>query len=85
MINIEIIGNENESNTNLLRRFTKRVRSSGVIKKVRAIRYKLRDASKYTKKKQALRSIKRKTEIEKLIRLGKLPDNRSGEKQNIDA
>ena len=34
MINIEIIGNENESNANLLRRFTKRVRSSGVIKKL---------------------------------------------------
>ncbi|MEK7182281.1 MAG: hypothetical protein AAB334_00585 [Patescibacteria group bacterium] len=85
MINIEIIGNENESNANLLRRFTKRVRSSGVIKKVRAIRYKTRDASKFTRKKQALRSIKRKIEIEKLIRFGKLPDNRSGEKQNIDA
>ena len=84
MINIEIIGNENESNSNLLRRFTKRVRSSGVVKKVRSIRYKTRDMSKFTRKKQALRSIKRRVEIEKLIRLGKLPDNRSKEKQNVD-
>ncbi|MBU3968710.1 hypothetical protein KJ991_00625 [Patescibacteria group bacterium] len=85
MINIEIIGNENESNSNLLRRFTKRVRSSGVVKKVRSIRYKTRDESKFTRKKQALRSIKRRAEIEKLIKLGKLPDTRSREKQNTDA
>jgi len=84
MINIEIIGDENESGTNILRRFSKRVRSSGVIKKVRAIRYKNRDASKFTRKKQALRSLKRRTEMERLIKLGKLPDNRSKEKQNAD-
>lgn len=85
MINIEIKGNENESNANLLRRFSKRVRSSGLIKKVRSLRYRARDESSFTRKKQALRSLKRKDKIEKLIKLGKLPDNRSKDKQNGDA
>ena len=44
--------NNNENMTNLIRRFTKRVQGSGVLKRVRSIRYSERSLSKFTKRKR---------------------------------
>ena len=74
MINIQVEKNSNENNTNLLRRFTKRVQGSGVLAKVRSLRYAQRSPSPYTKKKMALKYLKRKMEIDQLIKLGKISE-----------
>lgn len=77
MINIEIVKkNSNENDVNIIRRFTKRVRNSGILPRVRSIRYNNRKVSKLIKKKETLRGIARKAEIKKLIKLGKMPENR---------
>lgn len=73
MINIEVEKNNNENNLSLLRRFTKRVQGSGILPRVRSIRYKSRKLSAYKTKMKTLKSIKRKKEVEELIKLGKFP------------
>lgn len=76
MINIEVEKNNNENNLSLLRRFTKRVQGSGILPRVRSIRYKSRKLSAYKTKMKTLKSIQRKKEVEELIKLGKLPINK---------
>jgi ribosomal protein S21 len=73
MINIELTKNNNENNLGLIRRFSKKVKSSGIIARVRSIRYHQRDESKYTRKKRTLKSITRKAEIDQMIKMGKAP------------
>ena len=73
MINVELTKNDKENNLGLLRRFSKKVKSSGIIPKMRSVRYYSRLESKFTKKKRALKSIKRKSEVEEMIKLGKMP------------
>lgn len=73
-INIEIEKNSNESNASILRRFTKRVQGSGILPRVRSIRYSGRKLSHYKTKVQRLTSIAKKAEIEELIRMGKMAD-----------
>ncbi len=76
--NVELQKNKNESNLNLLKRFGRKVQESGVLQYKRSIRYAERDQSYYVKKKKRLTSIKRKTEIEKLIKLGKITPRTKG-------
>ena len=73
--NVEIQRNGNESNSSVLRRFTKKVQSSKILPRMRKIRYASRKLSEYNNKKKALRSIGRKAEIENLIKLGKMVEN----------
>ena len=72
MINIEVDKNASESNVSLLRRFTKKVQGSGILPKIRSIRYSARKLSHYKIKKSRLISISRKNEIEELIKMGKM-------------
>jgi len=74
MINVEVEKNSNESSLNLLRRFTKKVQGSGVLNRVRGIRYHARNPSKYTKRKMTLKAIRRREEVAKLIKLGKMAE-----------
>jgi hypothetical protein len=74
MINAEVVKAGTENNVNLIRRFTKRVQSSGVLPRVRSIRYSTRKASKYVKKKKTLKVLKKRTEIAELIKLGKMSE-----------
>ena len=73
MINIEVEKNNNENNLSLLRRFTKRVQGAGILPRVRSIRYQTRKLSAYKTKMKTMKSIKRKKEVEKLIKMGKMP------------
>ena len=75
-INVEIERNPNESNANLVRRFTRKVQASGVLPRVRGNRYKIRNESPYKRKKRTLKSLTRKIEVDKLIKLGKMTDKR---------
>lgn len=59
---------------NTIRRFTKRVQGSGVLRRARAIRYFKRGQSKYVKKSQALNRIKKRETFERLVKLGKIAE-----------
>ncbi|MCK4386913.1 MAG: 30S ribosomal protein S21 [Candidatus Pacebacteria bacterium] len=77
MINVEITKNNGaENDMNLIRRFTKKIRNSGILPRVRSIRYHNRKTSKYVKKQETLKSISKKAEIQRLIKLGKMPENK---------
>ena len=80
-INTEVKKTTNENNLNLIRRFTKRVQGSGVLPRVRSIRYSARKASEYVKKKKTLKSIKKREEVAELIKLGKMSEFTRGGKK----
>ena len=81
MINIEVEKNSNESNVSLLRRFTKKVQGSGILPRVKSIRYSKRDLSSYKTKVKTLESIKRKAEIMELIKMGKMTATVPGQRR----
>jgi ribosomal protein S21 len=62
----------NESGTNLLRRFSRRVKDSNIIRNVRNRRYAKRKSSDLVTKRSALRRIAKMQEIVKLRKLGKI-------------
>ena len=76
-INAEVSRNGSENALGVLRRFTKKVQSAGILPRVRSIRYNQRKLSAYKTKVKTLKSIKRKAEIQELIKLGKMPEKTS--------
>jgi ribosomal protein S21 len=68
---IEVKKNANENNMNLVRRFTRKVQESGIIRKVKSKRYNERAESKVKTKLAALKKIAREKNQEKLFKLGK--------------
>ena len=74
MLNIAVEKTGNENNTSLIRRFTKRVQEAGILRRVRGIRYSERSPSKYSKKKKTLKSLKRREEIQDLLKRGIAPE-----------
>ncbi len=71
-VNIQVDKNNNENSVNLIKRFTRRVQGSGVLPRVRSIRYTERKPSKYVKKKRALKSIAGREKMAELIKMGKV-------------
>lgn len=69
---IEVKKNPNENNSSVLRRFSRRIQESGIIRKVKGARYNLREESKLKVKKSALKRMARRKEIEHLKKLGKM-------------
>lgn len=74
MINAEVVRTGSENNLNLIRRFTKKVQGSGVLPRVRSLRYATRNQSEYVKKKKTLKVLKRKDEISEMIKMGKMSE-----------
>lgn len=72
MINVELERTGTENSNGVLRRFTKRVQESGIVNRVRGLRYYKRVGSKNTRKKLTLQKLVRKTATEKDIKLGKI-------------
>lgn len=72
-VNVEVQKTGSESSLSLLRRFSKRVQSSGVLTKKRSLRYKTRTQSPLKRKMNTLKFIERTAAREKLAKLGKLP------------
>lgn len=68
---IETKKNANESNMNLVRRFSRKIQESGIIQKVKSKRYNERAESKVKVKLATLKRINRKKVQEKLQKLGK--------------
>ena len=71
-INVQVEKNDKENTAGLLRRFTKRVRGSGILSRVRGIRYYDRQKSTYVKKKKTLKRINKKAQRDEQIKLGKI-------------
>lgn len=78
--NIQVEKNSSESNASLLRRFTKRVQGSGILPRVRSIRYSSRKLSSYKVKAKKLSSLAKKAKIKELIKLGKMTERTEGQK-----
>lgn len=72
MTNVEVTRNPNENPGGLLRRFSRKVQEAGIIPKVKGGRYAKRKTSKLSAKAGALKKINRRTEVEKLKKLGKM-------------
>lgn len=81
-VNVEIKRNKNESNVSTIKRFTKRVQGSGILPKVRSIRYEERKKSAFIKKKAKLKSLANKAKFDHLFKMGKISGygNRFGKK-----
>ncbi len=71
-VQAEVTKNDNESAVNLIRRFTKRVQGAGLLTRMRARRYNTRIKSGNVRRKQTLKVIKRREEVQELIKLGKM-------------
>lgn len=72
MINAEVTKTGSENVLSTIRKFTTRVRGTGLVKNARADRYYTRSISKVVKKKHALKLIKRRAEYHQLLKEGKV-------------
>jgi len=75
MINVELSKQHNENNASLIRRFTRRVRSAGVINRMRGLRYYTRKASETARRMSKLKMLTRSAEIETLLKLGRIRES----------
>ena len=73
-VNVEIVKSEKDNNLSVIRKFTKRVRGSGILTRLRSIRYSTRNISDYVKKKMTLKKLSQKAKIQELIKMGKMTD-----------
>lgn len=73
MINVEISRNPGENAVSMLRRFSRKVQSSGVIPRKRSLRYSSRVLSHYKVKMKTLKAINRRAATAELVKLGKAP------------
>lgn len=73
-LNVEVTKTGNENSINVIRKFSQRMRSTGIVRKVRNRRYWTRSLSDAVKKKQALRRIERSDEHMRLLKEGKITE-----------
>jgi len=71
-MSLEVKRKERENSQNLVRRFTKRVQQSGILRRARKTRFRHRKKSKNMEEKAALRRGKMRVEYEKLKKIGKI-------------
>lgn len=71
MINVQVEKGSNENSLSILRRFTKRVQGSGVLSRVRSIRYAGRNQSPLSVKRHAMNKLEKRAEVELAMKLGK--------------
>ena len=72
--NVQVSKNQNESSANVIRRFTKRMQGSGIIPRIRKIRYHLRMKSDNVRREARLKKLAKKVEYEKALKLGKIQE-----------
>lgn len=73
-INAEVQKSGNETALSIIRKFSRRVQGTGLMKTMRDRRYFSRDSSKIVKKKRALKLIKRRAEYKQLVKEGKIAE-----------
>ncbi len=74
MINVEVQKSGTENALSLIRKFSRRVQGTGLVKAVRRQRYHARDMSQAVKKKRALKLIKRRADYSLAIKEGKVAE-----------
>jgi len=67
---LEIIKKERETSQGLVRRFSRRVKQSGILRRARKRKYKQRKKSRQLKNRAALRREEKKKEYQKKKKLG---------------
>lgn len=73
-INAEVSKSGSETALTTIRKFSRRVQGTGLVKTMRARRYFSRDSSKIVKKKRALKLLKRRKEHKQLVKEGKIAE-----------
>jgi ribosomal protein S21 len=71
-MSLEIKKTERETSQNLVRRFLRRVKQSGILVQARKNRFREREKSEQMKKRAALRREQLRKEYQKLEKLGKI-------------
>jgi len=71
MINVEVERHGNENVGGLMRRFSRKMQSSGVVRRVRSLRYHKRPLSNTKQKKDALTRIERTEKYLELFKAGR--------------
>ena len=69
-VNVDVKKTKNDNNLSLLRKFSRKVKVSGVLRRKRSLRYFERKLSDYRKKMNALMRIQKRKEYERLEKLG---------------
>ena len=72
--NVQVTKNQNESSANVIRRFTKRMQGSGIIPRMRKIRYHARIKSDNVRREARLKKLAKKEVYEKDLKLGKIQE-----------
>lgn len=75
MINIEVKREANESSASLVRRFSKRMQGSNIVRRAKSLKSRERPLSSFKKRQKALKRLTRWAEIERLKKLGKIKVN----------
>jgi len=71
MINVEVQRHGNENVAGLMRRFSRKMQSSGVVRRMRGLRYHKRNESDAKQKKDALTRIERTEKYIELFKQGR--------------
>jgi hypothetical protein len=69
--NVEVSSDGKENSMGLLKKFSQKMRSSGVVQRVKSIRYNDRKLSDYKIRKEKLRKMAKLEKVERDIKLGK--------------
>lgn len=80
-VNVEVKKNSNENALSLIRRFQKRVQESGILPRVRGIRYSERPLSDLKVKKGKLKKLASLAKYEHDKRMGKVVERKKGGKR----
>jgi len=75
-INIKVTRQGNENTANVLRKFSFKVRGSGILMHVRKIQYRNKNISRNMRKYAALKRLAKRELITKLIKEGKLKERK---------
>ncbi|MBP6975635.1 MAG: hypothetical protein KBB51_02270 [Candidatus Moranbacteria bacterium] len=72
---IQVKRKERETAEGLIRRFSRRVQQSGVLRRVRKLRFRQGEKSKDERRNEALYKVKIRKEIDRLKKMGKFDEN----------
>lgn len=72
---IQVKRKERETAESLIRRFSRRVQQSGVLRRVRKLRFRQEEKSKDVRRNEALYKVKIRKEIDRLKKMGKFDED----------
>lgn len=74
--NVTVTSSGKENSMGLLKKFSQKMRSSGIVPRLKSVRYNERALSFFKKKNEKLRKIEKLANIERDLKLGKKPKKR---------